>query len=93
MTSPGSSASDPGGQKLRTTARRSLPRLRGPTSKTQSVDLKVPGIVLTVTGVVALIVSITRGPNLDISRRTGVTTGAVLLVLGIVLLVSTVVTR
>jgi len=47
----------------------------------------VPGIVLTVTGVIALIVSLTRGPNLGISRRTGVTIGAVLLVLGIALLV------
>jgi hypothetical protein len=53
------------------------------------VDLKVPGIVLTVTGVVALIVSLTRGPNLGISRRTGVAIGAVLLVLGIGLLVYT----
>jgi hypothetical protein len=47
----------------------------------------VPGIVLTVTGIIALIVSLTRGPNLGISRRTGVTIGAVLLVLGIALLV------
>lgn len=53
------------------------------------MDVKVPGIVLTVTGVVALIVSVTRGPNLGISRRTGVTTGAALLVLGIGLLVYT----
>jgi hypothetical protein len=53
------------------------------------VDLKVPGIVLTVTGIVALVVSLTRGPNLGISRRTGVAIGAVLLVLGIGLLVYT----
>jgi hypothetical protein len=46
----------------------------------------VPGIVLAVTGIVALVVSLTRGPNLGISRRTGVTIGLVLLVLGIVLL-------
>jgi len=50
---------------------------------------RVPGIVLTVTGIIALIVSLTRGPNLGISRRTGVTIGAVLLVLGIGLLVYT----
>lgn len=50
---------------------------------------RVPGIVLTVTGIIALIVSLTRGPNLGISRRTGVTIGAALLVLGIGLLVYT----
>jgi hypothetical protein len=48
---------------------------------------RVPGIVLTVTGIIALIVSLTRGPNLGISRRTGVAIGVVLLVLGIGLLV------
>ena len=48
---------------------------------------RVPGIVLTLTGIIALIVSLTRGPNLGISRRAGVTIGAVLLVLGIALLV------
>ena len=51
------------------------------------MDLKVPAIVLTVTGIVALIVSLTRGPNLGLPRRTGVTTGVVLLVLGVALLV------
>jgi hypothetical protein len=50
---------------------------------------RVPGIVLTVTGIIALIVSVTRGPNLGISRRTGVAIGVVLLVLGIGLLVYT----
>lgn len=50
---------------------------------------RVPGIVLTVTGIIALIVSLTRGPNLGLSRRTGVTTGVVLLVLGLALLVYT----
>jgi hypothetical protein len=53
------------------------------------VDLRLPGIILTVTGVVALIVSLTRGPNLGISRRAGVTIGVVLLVLGAGLLVYT----
>jgi len=53
------------------------------------MDLTVPGIILTVTGIIALIVSLTKGPNLGLSRRTGVTIGAVLLVLGCVLLVYT----
>ena len=47
----------------------------------------VPGIVLGFTGIIALVVSLTRGPNLGLSRRTGITIGAVLLALGIVLLV------
>ncbi|HET7900640.1 MAG TPA: hypothetical protein VFL59_05590 [Candidatus Nanopelagicales bacterium] len=50
------------------------------------MNLKLPGIVLAVTGVIALIVSLTRGPNLGMSRRTGVTIGAVLLVVGLGLL-------
>jgi hypothetical protein len=54
-----------------------------PTEEGRDVDLKVPGIVLTVTGIVALVVSLTRGPNLGISRRTGVASGVVLLVLGL----------
>ena len=49
--------------------------------------MNVLGIILTVTGVIALIVSLTKGPNLGISRRTGVAIGAVLLVIGLVLLV------
>lgn len=48
---------------------------------------RVPGIVFTATGIVSLIVSLTRGPNLGISQRDGVTIGVVLLVLGIGLLV------
>ena len=52
----------------------------------------VPGIILAVTGAIALFVSLTRGPNLGISRRTGVTIGAVLLVLGAALLVYTAIT-
>ena len=47
----------------------------------------LPGIVLTVTGIIGLIVSLTRGPNLGISRRTGVAIGVALLALGIGLLV------
>lgn len=47
----------------------------------------VSGIVLTVTGIIALVVSLTRGPNLGIPRRTGVVIGVVLLVVGIALLV------
>jgi hypothetical protein len=49
--------------------------------------MNVLGIILTVTGVIALIVSLSKGPNLGISRRTGVTIGAVLLVIGLLLLV------
>ena len=49
----------------------------------------MPGIVLTVIGIIALIVSLTRGPNLGISRLKGVIIGAVLLVLGIGLLLYT----
>ena len=47
---------------------------------------RVPGIVLSVTGIIALSVTLTRGPNLGISRRTGVAIGVVLLVVGIGLL-------
>lgn len=46
------------------------------------MDLNVPGIVLAVTGLIALIVSLTKGPNLGISRRTGVIIAVVLLVVG-----------
>ena len=55
----------------------------------RTLSLLVPGIVLLVTGIVALIVSLTKGPNLGISRRTGVTLGAVLLALGAGLLIYT----
>ena len=51
------------------------------------MDLRLPGIVLTVTGAVAIVVTLTRGPNLGLSRRTGLVTGVVLLVLGLALLV------
>lgn len=54
---------------------------------TQKLDMKVPGIILAVTGIIALIVSLTKGPNLGLSRRTGVTIGIVLLVLGGALLI------
>jgi hypothetical protein len=45
------------------------------------------GIILTVTGVVALVVTFVRGPNLGLSRRTGYVAGIVLLVLGVALLI------
>ena len=51
--------------------------------------MSVLGIILTVTGVIALIVSLTRGPNLGISKRTGVLIAVVLLVLGVALLIYT----
>jgi hypothetical protein len=57
------------------------------------MDLKVPGIVLAVTGLIALIVSLTKGPNLGMSRRTGVAIALVLRVLGAGLLVFSVVSQ
>lgn len=53
------------------------------------MDLTVPGIILSVIGIVSLIVSLTKGPNLGISRRTGVIIGVALLVIGAVLLIYT----
>jgi hypothetical protein len=50
------------------------------------MDLRLPGIILTVTGAVALMVSLTRGPNLGISRRTGIITGIGTLTVGVGLL-------
>ena len=44
------------------------------------------GIILTVTGVLALVITAVRGPNLGLSRRTGYIAGVVLLVLGVALL-------
>lgn len=57
--------------------------------KDHDVDLKVPGIILLVAGLIALIVSLTKGPNLGLSRRTGVITSVVLVVIGVGLLVIT----
>ena len=54
------------------------------------MNLRLPGIVLTVTGFLAIVISITRGPNLGISRRTGVITGIVMLALGVALLIYTI---
>jgi hypothetical protein len=51
------------------------------------MDFRLPGIILTVTGILAIVISLTRGPNLNISRRTGVIAGIVMLVLGVPLLV------
>jgi hypothetical protein len=45
------------------------------------------GIILTVTGVLALVITLVRGPNLGLSRRTGYISGVVLLVLGVALLI------
>jgi hypothetical protein len=50
------------------------------------MDLRLPGIILTVTGILAIIITLTRGPNLGLSRRTGLIAGIVLLVLGVLLL-------
>jgi hypothetical protein len=54
------------------------------------MNLRLPGIVLTVTGLLAIVVSLTRGPNLGISRRTGGITGIVMLALGVALLIYTI---
>jgi hypothetical protein len=54
------------------------------------MDPRLPGIVLTITGSVAVVVSLTRGPNLGISRRTGIITGIGLLALGVALLLYTI---
>jgi thiamine transporter ThiT len=50
------------------------------------MDLRLPGIILTVTGILAIIITLTRGPNLGMSRRTGLIAGIVLLLLGVALL-------
>ena len=54
------------------------------------MDLRLPGIILAVTGFVAIVVSLTRGPNLGISRRAGIIIGIVLLALGAALLAYTI---
>jgi hypothetical protein len=51
------------------------------------MDLRLPGIILTVTGIVAIVVTLVRGANLGISRRSGLVAGTVLLVLGVLSLV------
>lgn len=51
------------------------------------IDLRLPGIILTVTGIIALVVTYVRGANLGISKRAGMIAGAVLLVIGVLLLV------
>lgn len=48
--------------------------------------MHVLGIILGVTGLIALIVSLTKGPNLGISKRTGILIGIAMLVIGAVLL-------
>ena len=50
--------------------------------------MKVPGNVLTVTGLIAIVVSLTRGPNLGLKRSTGVAIGVAMLVAGVALLVA-----
>ena len=51
------------------------------------MDLNVLGIILGVMGLIALIVSLTKGPNLGISKRTGVIIAVILLALGAGLLI------
>ena len=45
------------------------------------------GIILAVTGALALVVTLVRGPNLNLSKRTGMIIGVVLLAVGIALLI------
>jgi hypothetical protein len=47
------------------------------------------GIILLVIGVIALVVTYVRGPNLGLPRSTGYVAGVVLLVVGVVLLLAT----
>ena len=54
------------------------------------VDLRVLGIILGVMGAVALIVSLTKGPNLGISRGVGIAISVVILVVGVGLFISSV---
>ena len=51
------------------------------------MSLRLPGIVLAVTGIVAIVVTLTRGPNLGISKRAGLVAGIVLLTLGVAFLI------
>jgi hypothetical protein len=51
------------------------------------MSLHLLGIILVVTGIAALAVTLTKGPNLGLSRRTGLYAGAVLLIIGVVLFV------
>ncbi len=51
------------------------------------MDLRLPGIILTVTGILAIVVTLKRGANLGMSRRSGLNAGTVLLVLGVLLLI------
>lgn len=51
------------------------------------MDLRILGIILTVTGIVAIAVTQIRGTNLGIQRRTGLIAGVVLLVIGMALLI------
>jgi hypothetical protein len=50
------------------------------------MNLRLPGVILTVTGILAIVITLTRGPNLGLSRRTGLIAGIVLLVPGALLL-------
>jgi hypothetical protein len=51
------------------------------------MGLRLPGIILTATGIIAIVVTLVRGANLSISRRTGLIAGAVMLVIGVLLLI------
>jgi hypothetical protein len=59
----------------------------GPLTANEETNMALLGIILTVTGVLAVVITLVRGPNLGLSRRTGYITGGVLLVLGVALLI------
>lgn len=62
-------------------------RMTVPSKSGRHMDLNVLGIILGVMGLIALIVSLTKGPNLGISKRTGVIIAVILLALGAGLLI------
>jgi len=47
----------------------------------------LPCHILTVAGFLAIVITLVRGPNVGLSRRTGLIVGGVLLVVGVFLLV------
>lgn len=51
------------------------------------MDMRLPGIILTVTGILAIVVTLMRGANLGMSRTSGLVAGAILFVFGVLLLI------
>ncbi len=61
--------------------------MMGPEARERTMDLRLIGFILAVTGLVAVVVSATRGPNLGIPRQTGINIGIALLVIGAALVI------